>query len=152
MQTGFNRIATTSERIKEAMRTTGKKQADLSRETGIDKGSISHYVSGRYEPKQDAIYKLAAALDVSEMWLWGYDAQMERPQTQKNNDIYSDIVDKLNSDKEFFSAVEALFLLDTAPKDVVPDNVRTLVEFARTVPEDKALMILQVMKSIVEAD
>ena len=32
------------------------------------------------------------------------------------------------------------------------ENVMKLVEFAKTVPEDKAAMILQVMKSIVEVD
>lgn len=32
------------------------------------------------------------------------------------------------------------------------DEVLKLIDFAKTVPEDKAAMILQVMKSIVEAD
>lgn len=40
----------------------------------------------------------------------------------------------------------------TADYDGLSENVMKLVEFAKTVPEDKALMILQVMKSIVEAD
>ena len=78
MSTGFQQVALTSERIKIAMDLRGKKQIDLVRETGIDKGSISHYLSGRYEPKQEAVNKLAIALNVSEMWLWGYDVPMER--------------------------------------------------------------------------
>lgn len=65
------------------MRVKEKKQIDLVRATGIDKGSISNYLSGRYEPKQEAIYKLSMALGVSEMWLWGYDVPMERPPMQK---------------------------------------------------------------------
>lgn len=36
--------------------------------------------------------------------------------------------------------------------DGLADNVRTLVEFAKSVPEDKAAMILKVIQSIVEAD
>ena len=40
----------------------------------------------------------------------------------------------------------------TAADDGLSENVMKLVEFAKKVPEDKAAMILQVMKSIVEAD
>ena len=39
-----------------------------------------------------------------------------------------------------------------ADDDGLAENVMKLVEFAKSVPEDKAAMILQVMKSIVEAD
>jgi len=77
------KVTTTASRIKEAMRAAGKKQADLMRETGLDRSAISNYVAGRYEPKQKAINKLAIALDVSEMWLWGYDVPMTRTTTQK---------------------------------------------------------------------
>lgn len=98
---GFNRVDTTSNRLKLAMHETGKKQADIVRQTGIDKGSLSHYVSGRYVPKQDAIYKLAKALDVSEMWLWGYDCPKERPASQKENDALVDLIERLRNDKGF---------------------------------------------------
>lgn len=40
----------------------------------------------------------------------------------------------------------------TVKDDELSENVMKLVEFARSVPEEKAAMILQVMKSIVEAD
>jgi len=36
--------------------------------------------------------------------------------------------------------------------DGLSENARALIEFAKSVPEDKAAMILKVMKSIVEAD
>lgn len=74
----WSRSAKTSDRLKEAMYVSNIKQADLARLTGISKGGISNYVTGRYEPKSDIISKLAAALNVSEMWLWGYDVPMER--------------------------------------------------------------------------
>lgn len=108
MSKGFNLVTTTSARLKEAMRLSGKKQADLVRETGIDKGSISHYVSGKYEPKDQGIHKLAVALDVSEMWLWGYDVPMERPQRQKESDVFADITERLDIDKEFLALVSRL--------------------------------------------
>ena len=43
--------------------------ADLVRMTGIDKGSMSNYISGKYVPKQDKCYLLARALDVDPGWL-----------------------------------------------------------------------------------
>ncbi len=58
------------------------KQADLARATGLNKGGISNYVTGRYEPKSDVISKLAKALNCSEMWLWGYDVPMERQENK----------------------------------------------------------------------
>lgn len=44
--------------------------ADL---TGIDKSKISSYLTGRYKAKQDGVFLLAKALNVSEPWLLGYD-------------------------------------------------------------------------------
>lgn len=114
MATKFERVATTSARIKEAMGIRKKKQADLVRDTGLDKGSISHYVSGRYEPKQEAVYKLSVALDVSEMWLWGYDVPMERPQEQKNNDCLAEVIVRMRTDEDFFEVVKTLHSLDEA--------------------------------------
>ena len=40
----------------------------------------------------------------------------------------------------------------TVADDGLSEDVMKLVEFAKSVPEDKASLILQVMKSIVEAD
>ena len=75
----LQRKATTKERIIEAMTCVNKKQIDISRETGIYKGTISNYIKGKYEPKPDAVAKIAKSLNVSEMWLMGYDVPMRRP-------------------------------------------------------------------------
>lgn len=40
----------------------------------------------------------------------------------------------------------------TVQDDGLSENKRRLIEFAKSVPEDKAEMILQVMRTIVEAD
>jgi transcriptional regulator with XRE-family HTH domain len=97
-----------SERLREAMNDAGKKQADLVRETGIDKGALSSYLSGKYEPKQKAIAALARALGVSEMWLWGYDVPKVRTPEQKKNDTLVDVVSKLRNDPDFFDVVAQL--------------------------------------------
>lgn len=102
------RNATTAERLREAMQAVGKKQVDLVRETGIERGAISRYLAGKYEPKQAAINKLAVALNVSEMWLWGYDVPMQRTIEQKKNDQLAQLVVRLRRDPAFFSIVENL--------------------------------------------
>ena len=74
----LNRISTTTVRLQEAMKASGKRQIDLVNETKLNRSTISRYVSGECEPKADAINKLALSLNVDEMWLWGYDVPMEK--------------------------------------------------------------------------
>lgn len=69
-------MKTTSERIKEGMELRGLKQTDLVEATGISKGALSSYISGRYIPKQNNIYLIAKALNVSEAWLMGADVSI----------------------------------------------------------------------------
>ncbi len=109
---GFIKIDTTANRLRIAMNNAGKRQADIVRETGIDKGSMSHYLKGKYEPKQDVVFELAKVLDVSEMWLWGYDCPMQRTVEQKNNDAMADVIVRMRTDSKFFEAVNNLYLLD----------------------------------------
>lgn len=108
MKNNQEKISTPSERIKEALALRNMKQVNLSEKSGINKPSISCYISGKYEPKQTALYELGKALDVAEMWLAGYDVPMERPKEQKNNDIMADIVVRMRSDEKFFCAVKTL--------------------------------------------
>ena len=108
----FIRVDTTANRMKEAMKKANKRQIDIAKEADIDKGALSSYLKGKYEPKQDVIYKIARVLDVSEMWLWGYDCPMERPLTQKKNDTLTDIVVRLRSDDEFADLMKGISQLD----------------------------------------
>lgn len=71
-------MATTAQRIKEALELRQMKQAELAEKTGIGKSSISTYIAGEYNPKQKNLYKIAKALNVSETWLMGLDVPMER--------------------------------------------------------------------------
>ena len=104
----LNRISTTSQRLQEAMTMAHKRQADLSTLTGISKSVISRYCSGGYEPKAEAISKLASALGVAEMWLWGYDVPMERTDMQKKNDQLVKLVTRMRKSERFANAVKML--------------------------------------------
>lgn len=104
----MERVASTPERLKEAMRDAGKKQIDLARETGLSHSTVSRYLSGAVEPRQDATHKLASVLGVSEMWLWGYDVPKVRTAEQKKNDDLVIVIAKLRKDPKFFGIVSKL--------------------------------------------
>ena len=122
---GFERNDTTANRLRIALDNSRMKQADLSRETGIDRGALSHYLKGRYEPKLDAISKLAKSLNVSEMWLWGYDVPMERHSEQKEKPIAN---------------------------DGLSENKRALMEFVQGIPEERVEKVLRVLQALLEND
>ena len=89
---------TFADRLREAMAIAEKTQADLMRETGLNRSTISHYFSGRYEPKREALCLLAQALDVNEYWLMGRDVKKERSVERTVDDKYgtvAEIVEKL---------------------------------------------------------
>lgn len=65
-----------NERLVQAMSQRNINQSQLVKMTGINKGALSSYVNGRYEPKQSNTYLLAKALRVNEAWLMGYDVPM----------------------------------------------------------------------------
>ena len=113
----WEKNSSTSERLQEAMRSARMKQADLARATGLSKGGISNYVTGRYEPKSDIISKLAKALNVSEMWLWGYDVPKER-------------------------AVKK----DSPTEAELSEGEKMLLELFRRVPEDQQTLVLQMIR------
>lgn len=74
----MGRISNTADRLKAAINIKEMKQTELAERTGINKGTLSSYMSGKFEPKQNNLYILAKALNVSEAWLMGYDVPMER--------------------------------------------------------------------------
>lgn len=65
-------------RLNKAMTIRNIKPAELSRKTGISKSSLSEYTNGTHEPKRATIFTLSEALDVSPVWLLGFDVPMEK--------------------------------------------------------------------------
>lgn len=105
------RMATFSKRLRTAIDMRGISQTELAKKTGISKSSISHYLKGDWEGKQDAVYALALALNVSEAWLMGFDAKMERG----NNLTAHQSTDDMDEINQIFASLS-------------PDNRAKLVE------------------------
>ena len=85
------RISTFAIRLRQGLEEANMKASRLAALTGIDKSSISHYLKGDWEGKQDAVFLIAKVLNVSEAWLMGYDVP-------KSRDLSADSA--MNEDKE----------------------------------------------------
>ena len=104
----------------------GLRAVDLVERTGIPKGTLSYYLSGKTEPKSDRVYLLAQVLDVSEAWLLGYDVPMARSEESKKNDVLAQLVVRLRRDNDFYNTVAALAALDEKQYRGICDLVAAL--------------------------
>lgn len=80
-----------SKRLNLALKQSSFSQADIVKKTGINKGALSSYLTGRYTPKQSNIYKLAKVLDVSPSWLMGFDV----PMYESKNELFGTELENL---------------------------------------------------------
>ena len=78
-------MADFAERIQEVIEDTGATVTELSIKTGIGASTISRYISGKFEPKQDRLNKIADALDVNPAWLMGEDVPKKKIDYYYNN-------------------------------------------------------------------
>lgn len=90
-------------RLNKAISLRNIKPVDLSEKTGIDKSKISSYMSGRYKAKQDGVYLLAQALNVSEVWLMGYDVPMESTPIKKISKIRIPVLGKVKAGYDYLA-------------------------------------------------
>lgn len=99
------------DRIYEAMTAQGLTAYELAKKSGIDKGAISRYLSGKVKPKSDKIHALAVALNVSEAWLMGFDVRMERetPEEEKEHAL---TVEQQLSETMLAKVIELFHTLD----------------------------------------
>lgn len=109
-------VDTFANRLNKAMTIRNIKASVLHEKTGISKSSLSEYMSGKYEAKQNGIYLLAKALDVSEAWLMGCDVPME-----KETSNIQGIDEKLES-----SAV--VFVYGTIPAGIPIECIEDIID------------------------
>lgn len=96
-------------RLKGTMEAKDKTAADLERETGLNKSTLSRYLSGKCIPKLEALQALSKALGVNAKWLIG--AQEE------NEDKDETIVRIFNSLSEDEKEKAMFYLKNLASKD-----------------------------------
>jgi transcriptional regulator with XRE-family HTH domain len=111
------RVESCGQRIAKALDIRGMKQSELCRLAKVPKSSLSLYLSGAYEPKQNRVYDIAKALNVDEAWLMGYDVPMERKKNLPNDE------------------------------KTLTEGEKVLLDLFRRVPEDKQQLVLQMIRA-----
>ena len=139
--------ASTSSRIAEALKQRDMKAVDLAKATGLTRGAISQYLSGKVVPKQDKLVLLAKALHVSEPWLMGYD--IDESKIHKVSAVPSGSEPINNLIKELFSDRPEVYSLLTngvyAPKggQLVTKKLSELPKSAKESLRNNILFILE---------
>lgn len=116
-------------RIAEALKLRGLKPADLAERTGISKSSISHWIKQHWQPKQKPLMTMARVLEVSEMWLAGYETPMERSKEQKNIDELAKLVNDIRKNEKLKKLCLKLSKLEDSQLDsisVLADEIAKL--------------------------
>lgn len=135
MNDNYEQVTTVAKRLQQALDMRNMKAAELSEKSGISKPQISCYLSGKYEPKQSPLYKMGVALDVSELWLAGFDVPMERPQEQKENDQMAEFVlqitTRIEKEKEFKELIAKINSLNSNEIALLNSLNSKQIEFVR---------------------
>ena len=66
----------TAKRLRQAMDRADINAADLARKAHVNESSISHYLNGLHAPSNLTAGRLANVLEVSPVWLQGFDVPM----------------------------------------------------------------------------
>lgn len=115
-------------RLVSAMKASDMRQVDLSKLSGIPKGQLSQYMTGKYVPKKSTMKRIADTLGVSELWLMGYDVPMTvevDPEAVRNQAI-ADIALRMQTDDRYRDVVIRLDKLDRKKLDAVAAIVESM--------------------------
>lgn len=93
------KVAQFKDRLRLAIDKSGLSQAAVARKAGIRRQIISDYLKGKYEAKQENIYRLAKALDINEAWLMGLSDSKVNSNTTSNNTKANGNVDEEKIDE-----------------------------------------------------
>lgn len=75
------------DRLNAALKLRDMNATELARLTGLNKSSVSRYLSGSSIPRSLAIGNMARALHVNPAWILGYNVPMEAEATEPSIDI-----------------------------------------------------------------
>lgn len=112
-------------RIRKALSIRNMTQTELCTRAGISKSSLSEYLSGKHEPKQDKTFMLAQALNVDPVWLWGYDVPMEKKEGPEEKQI-------------------------PLTEDQLSEGERLMLELFRRIPEDRQQAALELLRAALK--
>ncbi len=105
-------IESFSARLQKGLKFRNIKPAQLAELTGLHRGTIANYISGKYEAKQTNLWKIAKVLNVSEAWLMGYDVPLDQTLTTNyTNTIDADKLELIGKINKFLESYDTVSLL-----------------------------------------
>lgn len=72
----MEKCSTFRDRLNYLISREGVNKADIARIALTDKASITRYTNGKYEAKQDVIFRISSHFGLNEAWLMGYNVPM----------------------------------------------------------------------------
>ena len=110
-------------RIKQRRTELGWSQRELARRMGYsDNSTLARIEQGKVDVYQNKVVQFSDVLGVSIAYLMGWEEE-----TQKN-DLIAEVVLKMRSDKDFMSAVETLYKLDSDKLKSISQMLNTLLK------------------------
>ena len=97
-------------------------QRDLAAKMGYNHSTITRIETGKIDISQSKVVQFSEVLGVSVAYLMGWIDE----ETEKKNDILSDIILKMRTDETFASVVESLYKLDKDKLETINQMLNTL--------------------------
>lgn len=128
-----------SARLREALNNKGLSQKELSEKSGVSKYSISQYVNGSHCPNNISASRLASVLNVSPLWIMGFDVPMVSENEAETHTM---------SRREFIRRLVTLDFLDDLPTDeITHQKQQALIKEILTLNSTQCDVLLQLIKS-----
>ncbi len=89
-----------TKRLNDEFKKSGLTQVELCEKTGINKGALSSYLSGRYFPKQQAVEKLANIFNVPITYLMGLDDEDKKEPFSRRVELSDGLVIAAHHDND----------------------------------------------------
>lgn len=125
-----------AKRIQELLDYYNISQSDFSRRTGLTRSTVSLYVSGKREPRQENLLAIAQAYNVDPAWLMGMDVPMVSERKQE---------DVPESAESILSEIK--IMLDNN-KFVKSTDEKRLIEYYRRLTDTRKEAILNMVKTL----
>lgn len=126
---------TTAKRLKLAIENAGLKPYQLADKSGVSQPSISQYLKGSHKPSNISSGKMAEVLNVSPVWLMGFDVPMRDSSATTDhikNILSMDaetrdklFISKAQSNAEFWEHIKILFSL----KPEIQKEIYSFIDF-----------------------
>jgi transcriptional regulator with XRE-family HTH domain len=157
-------VATTGERLAEALKMRHMNAAELSKLTGLSKSTISYYLKNKFTPQRDKILLMAQYLRVSPDWLEGTNVDIDNKESEniatkdsKTSPLRIQVlspavlnqlqIEGLSSSKQQFIAEASNYLCNLAQETLIsPEDRELLDKFHALAPDSKALIISMIEK------